>query len=37
MKRSVDVDFASNPFHEILSMARLVHTCWKSTRDAIEA
>jgi hypothetical protein len=36
MKRSVDVDFATNPFYQALTMARLDHTCWKSTREAIE-
>jgi hypothetical protein len=37
MERSVDVDFVTNPFHQILSTTRLDHTCWKSTREAIEA
>ena len=37
MKRFVDVDFATNPFYQALTMAQLDHTCWKSTRDVIEA
>jgi hypothetical protein len=37
MKRSVNVDFATNPFYRALGMTRLDHTCWKSTREAIEA
>jgi hypothetical protein len=34
---SVDVDFVSNLFCQALGMVRLDHTCWKSTREAIEA
>jgi hypothetical protein len=34
---SVDTAFATNPFYQALTMARLDHTCWKSTREAIEA
>jgi hypothetical protein len=34
---SVDVDFATSPFYQALGMVRLDHTCWKSTREAIEA
>jgi hypothetical protein len=33
----VDAAFATNPFYQALTMAQLDHTCWKSTRDAIEA
>jgi hypothetical protein len=33
----VDADFATSPFYPSLGMARLDHTCWKSTREAIEA
>jgi hypothetical protein len=29
---SVDADFATSPFYQALGMARLDHTCWKSTR-----
>jgi hypothetical protein len=36
-KRSIDVDFATNPFYQALGMARHEHTCWKSTREAVEA
>jgi hypothetical protein len=36
-KRSVDVDFATNPFYQALGMARHDYTRWKSTREAIEA
>jgi hypothetical protein len=35
-KRSVDVDFATNPFYQALGMARHDHTRWKSTREAVE-
>jgi hypothetical protein len=34
---SVNADFATSPFYPVLIMARLDHTCWKSTREAIEA
>jgi hypothetical protein len=34
---SIDVDFVSNPLYQALGMARLDHTCWKSTRKVIEA
>jgi hypothetical protein len=34
---SVNAAFATNPFYRALIMARLDHTCWKSTREAIEA
>ena len=34
---SVDVAFATNPFYRALIMDRLNHTCWKNTREAIEA
>jgi hypothetical protein len=34
---SVDADFATNLFYPVLIMASLDHTCWKSTREAIEA
>ena len=34
---SVDTDFTTSPFYRALGMARLDHTCWKSTREAIEA
>ena len=34
---SVDADFATSPFYLALIMTRLDHTCWKSTREAIEA
>jgi hypothetical protein len=34
---SVDADFATSPFYLALIMALLDHTCWKSTREAIEA
>jgi hypothetical protein len=37
VKESVDADFVSNSFYQALGMARLDHTCWKSTREAIEA
>jgi hypothetical protein len=33
---SVDSDFATSSFYRALGMARLDHTCWKSTREAIE-
>jgi hypothetical protein len=33
----VDADFATSLFYRALGMARLDHTCWKSTREAIEA
>jgi hypothetical protein len=33
---SVDAVFATNPFYRALIMDRLDHTCWKSTREAIE-
>jgi hypothetical protein len=36
-ERSVDVDFATNPFYQALGMARHDHTRWKSTREAVEA
>jgi hypothetical protein len=36
-KGFLDVDFAINPPFQVLNMARLDHTCWKSTREAIEA
>jgi hypothetical protein len=34
---SVDTDFTTSPFYPALGMARLDHTCWNSTREAIEA
>jgi hypothetical protein len=34
---SIDADFVTSPFYPALVMARLDHTCWKSTREAIEA
>jgi hypothetical protein len=34
---SVDATFITNPFYPSLGMARLDHTCWKSTREAIKA
>jgi hypothetical protein len=34
---SVDTDFTTSPFYPALIMARLNHTCWKSTRETIEA
>jgi hypothetical protein len=34
---SVDVDFATSPFYPAPIMARPDHSCWKSTREAIEA
>jgi hypothetical protein len=37
MKRSVDVDFTTNPFYQALGMARRDHTCEKSTLEAVEA
>jgi hypothetical protein len=37
MKRSVDVDFATNSLYQALGMDRLDHTRWKSTREAVEA
>jgi hypothetical protein len=36
-KDPVNADFATNPFYQALGMARLDHSCWKSTREAIEA
>jgi hypothetical protein len=33
----VDAAFATNPFYRALIMERLNHTCWKSTRETIEA
>jgi hypothetical protein len=36
-KGSVDAVFATSSFYLALIMARLDHTCWKSTREAIEA
>jgi hypothetical protein len=36
-KRSVDADFITNPFYQALGMDRHDHTCWKSTREAVEA
>jgi hypothetical protein len=35
-KRSVDVDFATNPFYQTLDMARLDHPRWKNTCEAFE-
>jgi hypothetical protein len=34
---SVNADFVSNPLYQALGMARLDHTCWNSTCEAIEA
>jgi hypothetical protein len=34
---SVDTDFTTSPFDPALVTVRLDHTCWKSTREAIEA
>jgi hypothetical protein len=34
---SLNADFVSNPLYQALGMARLDHTCWKSTREAIGA
>jgi hypothetical protein len=34
---SVDADFATSPFYQAPIMDLLDHTCWKSTREAIEA
>jgi hypothetical protein len=34
---SIDMDFTTSPFYRALGMARLDHTCWKSTREAIGA
>jgi hypothetical protein len=34
---SVDTDFTTSPFYPALVTARLDHTCWKNTREAIEA
>jgi hypothetical protein len=33
----VDTDFTTSPFYLAPVTARLDHTCWKSTREAIEA
>jgi hypothetical protein len=33
---SVDAVFVTSPFCRALIMDRLDHTCWKSTREAIE-
>jgi hypothetical protein len=33
----VDTDFTTSPFYPALVTARLDHTRWKSTREAIEA
>jgi hypothetical protein len=33
---SVDTNFTTSPFYPALIMARHGHTCWKSTREAIE-
>jgi hypothetical protein len=32
----VNTDFTTSPFYPALIMARHGHTCWKSTREAIE-
>jgi hypothetical protein len=37
VEESVDAAFATNPFYRALSMARPNHSCWKSTREAVEA
>jgi hypothetical protein len=34
---SVDAAFVTNPFYQALGMAQLDNSCWKSTREAIEA
>jgi hypothetical protein len=34
---SADADFATSPFYLAPIMARPDHSCWKSTREAIEA
>jgi hypothetical protein len=34
---SMDTDFTINPFYRALIMDRLDRTCWKSTREAIDA
>jgi hypothetical protein len=34
---SIDADFATSPFYPAQIMARPDHSCWKSTREAIEA
>jgi hypothetical protein len=34
---SIGADFATSPFYPALFMARLDHTCWKSTCEAIKA
>jgi hypothetical protein len=34
---SVDTDFTTSPFYPALIMDRLNHTCWKSTRETIDA
>jgi hypothetical protein len=34
---SIDADFTTSPFYQALGMARLEHTCWKSTRESIKA
>jgi hypothetical protein len=34
---SVDMDFTTCPLYPALVTARLDRTCWKSTREAIEA
>jgi hypothetical protein len=36
-KGSIDADLATSPFYQALGMTRLDHTCWKSTRETIEA
>ena len=36
-EESVDTDFTTSPLYPTLVTARLDHTCWKSTREAIEA
>jgi hypothetical protein len=34
---SVYTNFTTSPFYPALIMDRLNHTCWKSTRETIEA
>ena len=34
---SMDTDFTISPFYRALIMDRLDRTCWKSTREAIDA
>jgi hypothetical protein len=37
MKGFTYIDFVINPLYHMISMARIDHICWKSTREAIEA